>query len=178
MLMHAGSPSSRFEGACEHGDKILRSETGRHQIGLSLTRVHVSTLQLIHQCLMFRHYERFGLNGTDLAREWGPFLEGSGCPVYPSVAGGHIFHVYWRADWWAPANLMPIESFLATQDLDAGHRLHFWHNPAWPPPSDVVERYAGPESPYRHYIRFMPFHVEQEISGTCYEVRRWALSID
>ena len=95
----------------------------------------------------------------------------SGCPVYPLVAGGHIFHVYWGGRSFPLANILPIESFLATQDLDAGHRLWFWHDAATPPPSDIVERFSGPDSPYRNYVSFRAFVPADEVRGTCYEVR-------
>ena len=133
------------------------------------------------QCIMYPSHEEFGgygtaSNFTDLAHKWDAFHAATGCAVYPLVPGGHIFHVYWNAPDWPLANLMSIESFLATQDLDAGHKLWFWWAPTKPPPDDIVERFTGPESPYRGYIRFLPFVAEVEVLGTCYEVRGSLLS--
>lgn len=48
------------------------------------------------------------------------FATDSGCPSYPIPKGGFLFHMHWEGPW-LEENELSIDSFLATQKLQAGH---------------------------------------------------------
>jgi len=105
--------------------------------------------------------------------------------MFPIPEGGFIFHMHWEGKeglWmssfglalsnssisgiWGDAFELAIDSFMATQNLAAGHRMIFWHGKTTPPPKRVLDRYAelAPD-----HISFKPLNHAAIAKGTCYE---------
>jgi hypothetical protein len=94
------------------------------------------------------------------------FRDTTSCPIYPIPDGGFNFHMH-PIGAMRPYHLIAIQSFLATQRFEDGHRLIVWVNTedqhSW---EGVKAEYAGGK--YSAYIEFRQFAFEVEAKGTCF----------
>lgn len=103
--------------------------------------------------------------GSRKFQDWDIYFSNSSCPKYPIPKEGVIFH-FLHVGKWRPALEVAIDAFLATQNLNAGHRIYYWYVEAIP--KQVTQRYQR----FKNSIQFRYFNSTEEIRGTCLEHKR------